>query len=162
MDRTTLKLGLVTAIVSVALAGCGSSSKSSSSSSSSGSSSSSATTPSITKAEFLAKGNAICQAGNGARKIQGNALGNNPTRAQVVNYVEKDFIPGIQSTIDQLRGLGAPAGDQARVTSMLNLVQSDLNKLKAKPTLLLAGPGLFHNFAAQAHAYGLKKCAKNA
>jgi hypothetical protein len=159
MHGTTLKRGVAAVIVSVALAGCGSSSKSSSSSSTSAAT---ATTASITKAEFLAKGNAICAAGNRQRVGVGKALGNNPSRSQVVNFVEKGFVPGIQSTIDQLRALGAPAGDQAKVTSMLDLAQADLNKVKANPVELLGGPGAFHGFAIQAHAYGLTQCAKNA
>ena len=129
-------------VAAIALAACGSSSKSSST----------GTTPTITKAELVAKGNAICQQGNAARNGQGRALGNNPSRTQIINYVKNDFIPGIQGTIDQLRALGAPAADQAHVKSMLDLAQSDLDKLKARPALLETGPGLFHNFALQAHA----------
>ena len=149
------KLTAVAASLAIVFAatGCGSSKKSSTGSSAA---------PAITKAEFLAKGNAICQQGNVARTKAGNALGNNPSRKQILDYVTKSFIPGIQSTIDQLRALGAPAGDQAKVTGMLNLAQADLDKLKAKPILLANGPGLFHNFAVRAHAYGLTQCAKNA
>ncbi len=151
MYRDLVKPCLFVLVAAVALAGCGSSK-----------SSSTKTTASITKAEFLAKGNAICQATNAARNKQGRALGNNPSRPQLVRYVKQDFIPSIQSTIDQIRALGAPPGDQAKVTGLLNLAQADLNKVRANPLLIVSGPGVFHNFAVQAHAYGLTQCAKNA
>jgi len=152
VERASVRVGIIAMLIGFALAGCGSSSKSSTS----------ATTASITKADFVAKGNAICGTGNKQRNGAGKALGNNPSRAQVVNYVRKSFVPGIQSTIDQLRALGAPAVDRAAVTSMVNLAQSDLDKLKANPILIFNSPSLFHGFALKAHAYGLKQCARNA
>jgi hypothetical protein len=152
MHRTGLAATTAAVIVGLGVAGCGSTSKSSSRT---------ATTASITKAAFLAKGNAICRANNARTKAVGGSLGNNPTRAQIVRVVETQFVPSIQSAIDGIRALGAPAGDQAKVTGMMDLAQADLNKIKRDPTLIAAGPGTFHNFASEAHAYGLTECASN-
>ena len=149
MHRDVVKPCLLALVAALALGGCGSSKSSSSAGS-------------ITKAQFVAKGNAICAAGNASRKRRANALGNNPTRAQIISYVKKIFVPNIQQQIDGLRGLGASHGDQAKVTGMLDLAQADLDKVKAKPILVAQGPGLFQNFATEAHAYGLTQCAKNA
>lgn len=139
-------------IAALAVAGCGSSSSSSTSSAA------------ITKAAFLAKGNAICANNSKHNQLTIAKLGNQPSKAQVTSYVTKTFVPGIQSVLDGIRALGAPSGDQATVTNMLNLAQTDLNKIKSNPTLLLTGKAnqTFANFAKIAHPYGLKDCAKKA
>jgi hypothetical protein len=138
-------------IAALAVAGCGSSSSSSTSSAA------------ITKAAFLAKGNALCANNNKQNQLTIAKLGNHPSKAQITSYVTKTFVPGVQSVIDGVRALGAPSGDQATVTNILNLGQTDLNKIKGNPALLLtAKTNPFANFAKIAHPYGLKDCAKNA
>lgn len=132
------------AVVSVGtLVGCGSSSK-----------------PAITKTAFLSKANAICTQGNRVTNAAGAKLGNSPTRAQIVGVVETQFVPSIQGSISSIRALGAPSGDQAKVTSMLNLAQADLNKVKSNPLLLVGNSTPFADFAKVAHPYGLTECAK--
>jgi ABC-type glycerol-3-phosphate transport system substrate-binding protein len=145
----------VLAIASMAVAGCGSSSKSSASSSTS--------TTAITKAEFLAKGNAICIKNQARNKAAQAKFGNHPTKAQFTSYINTTLLPGIQNSINAIKALGAPPGDQATITKMLNLAQADVNKIKANPTSLLTSKtNPFTNFANVAHPYGLKECAKNA
>jgi hypothetical protein len=133
---------LVLALVS---AGCGSSSKSS-------------TTAALSKPQFLAQGNAICGRGNQSFGAADKALGNQPSKAQITTFVTRTFAPDIQSQIDGLRALGAPSGDQAAVSNMLDVAQTDLNKIKSNPALLASGAG-FAEFAHLAHPYGLTACA---
>jgi len=138
---------------SLAVAGCGSSSSSSTSSNS---------TAALTKTAFLAKGNAICVKTNKQTNAGFGKLGNKPTKTQITAYVNSGFVPTIQSAIDGIKALGAPSGDQAKVTSMLNLAQADLNKVKANPVVFVTGgSNTFADFAKVAHAYGLTACAKN-
>ena len=68
-------------------------------------------------------------------------------------------MPSIQAQINGIRSLGAPSGDEATVTNMLNVAQADLNKIKADPTLLVGKQDQFANFAKIAHPYGLTRCA---
>lgn len=146
---TTLTVLLALAL---ALAGCGSSGKSSTSAG-----------VSQSAAQFLAQGNAICAAGNAKRAPAKAKLGNNPSQAQTTRYVTNVFIPSIQQTINQLRHLQAPSGNEAHWNALLDQAQADLNRLKANPLLLTRkGPSIFHNFAAQVHQFGLTQCAKNA
>jgi hypothetical protein len=141
--------------VGLAAAGCGSSKKT-------------ATTPALTKAQFLAQGNAICTEGNQKSKALQTALeklvGNKaPSAAQITGYVNGSFVPLIQMQIDRIKALGAPAGEQATVASMLALAQTDLDKVKSDPKLLLSEKSNpFADFASSAHAYGLTACAKGA
>lgn len=124
-----------------------------------GSTSSSSTTAAITKTAFLAKANAICTQSNKRTNAAGAKLGKNPTQAQIVTTVRAKFVPSIQTSITQIRALGAPTGDQATVTKILNLAQADLNKVKRNPLLLVGSSAAFADFAKIAHPYGLKDCA---
>lgn len=151
---------VVVLAVALALAGCGGSSKTSSSTSAT------VAKPVLTKAEFLAQGNAICAEGNrklaAAQKTLEQAVGNAaPTRAQISAFVNGVFVPAIQAQIDKLRALGAPAGEKAAVAHALNLAQADIDAVKAKPQTLVSGHP-FANFAHLVHAYGLRSCARNA
>lgn len=139
-------------IVGLAVAGCGGSSDSSSSTTSAAT---------LSKAQFLSQANAICAKGNKELNAAGAKLGKNSSQADFTRYVTGTAIPGIQSQIDGITALGAPSGDQATVTSMLNLAQQDLDKIKANPDLLAGNVDQFANFAKVAHPYGLTACAPN-
>jgi hypothetical protein len=141
-----------TLLVGLGAAGCGSSSKSTASSSS--------TPPALSKPQFLAQGNAICKQGNQRLGAAQRVLGGNPSKAQVTSYVRSTFVPDIQSQIDEIRALGAPSADKATMSSMLDIAQADLNRVKSNPLLLATGHP-FANFAKLAHPYGLAACASN-
>ena len=157
--RKAAAVSLATALgVGLAASGCGGSKKGTAST---------ATAPTLTKAQFIAQGNAICTEGNQKQKATQKALeklvGNHaPTEAQIAAYLNGSFAPLIQTQIDRIKALGAPAGEQATVTSMLALAQTDLNKVKSNPKLLVSESHPFRDFARTAHAYGLTACARGA
>jgi hypothetical protein len=137
------------AIAGLLIAGCGSSG--------SGSTKSTATVPAITKAELVAKANAICTSGNGPLIAAAGKLAGNPSRAEVAGIVRSAYVPAIEAQIRAIRALGVPAGEQAIVTRMLKLAQVDLKKLKSNPALV--NTDVFGGFAKVAHPYGLTACA---
>jgi hypothetical protein len=149
----------VTVAVGLVGAGCGSSSSTTAST---------AAKPALTKAQFLAQGNAICAQGNqksaAAAKALEKVVGNHaPTQAQITAYVNGVFVPLIQTQIDQIKALGAPSGEQATVTRMLDVAQTDLNTVKSNPAALVSNNSHpFANFAQLAHGYGLTACASKA
>jgi hypothetical protein len=134
-------------VVGLGVAGCGGS----------GSSTKSTPTAAITKAEFVAKANAICGRADPALSAEGAKLASLHTEAQIATVVKGAYVPAIEAQIAGIRALGTPSGDQTTVTSMLRLVQADLNRLKSKPTLVATD--VFADFAKVAHAYGLTACA---
>jgi hypothetical protein len=154
--RSSLYGGLVfVAILSVGLvlAACGSSNSSTTS-----------TTAALTKSEFLKKGNAICKKGNQQINQAAKAIfppKQKPTSAQR-NKFAAAAETSIQSQINQLRALGAPSGDQAKVTAMLATSQANLNKVKQNPALFTSNQHLFAPAAKLLHAYGLTVCASGA
>jgi hypothetical protein len=127
--------------------GCGGSTKSTAT----------ATVPAISKAELVAKANAICTSGNGPLLAAGAKLASHPSQAQVVAIVQSAYLPSIEAQITAIKALGVPPGEQATITKMLRLAEADLNKLKANPALVATD--VFGGFARVAHPYGLTACA---
>ena len=139
--------GLV--IAGLAVAGCGGSGGSSTKST--------ATAPPITKAELVAKANAICTAGNGPILAAAGQLASHPSQAQVVAIVEHAYVPSIESQLTSIRALGVPAGEAAAIARMVKLAEADLRRLKQNPALVATD--VFRDFAKVAHPYGLVACA---
>jgi hypothetical protein len=144
-------------IVGVCVAGCGSSS-----------STTTETTAAITKAEFVAKGNAVCVKGEKAQEAEINAYikkngleKQKPTKAQNVEIVETVLAPNIQSQINGVKALGAPSGEERQVNSALELSQQTLEKIEANPELAFGKGNAFAAAGKQLHALGLKECAPN-
>ena len=144
-------------IVGVCVAGCGSSS-----------STTTETTAAITKAEFVAKGNAVCVKGEKAQEAEINAYvkkngleKQKPTKAQSVEIVETVLAPNIQSQINGVKALGAPSGEEQQVNSALELSQQTLEKIEANPELAFGKGNAFAAAGKQLHALGLKECAPN-
>jgi hypothetical protein len=133
-------------VAGVAATGCGSSSKTAS-----------ATTPAITKAEFVAKGNAICGKADPVLSAAGAKLEAQPPKSEIEALVEGTYVPSIQAQIAGIKALGVPAGEEETVTKMLALAQADLEKIKADPALIATD--VFASFAKVAHPYGLTACA---
>lgn len=147
--RTTLACTAL-ALTGLLVAGCGSSSSSSSSS---------AAKP-LTKAQFLAQGNAICTQGNKNLEAPEKALGTSPTDAQFIAFIKGPFKSEIQRQIDAIRALSAPSADQATVKHIFDLAQSDLDRVTSDPKAVESSSvSPFKDFATAAHAYGLTVCA---
>lgn len=140
---------MIVAVLAIGLgvAGCGGSSRRTTST----------PTTAITKAEFVAKANAICGRGDPVLLEAGVKLASHPTKAQIAALVKGTYVPAIEAQIIAVRALGAPPGDEAAVTRMFSLAQADLNTLKNKPTLVTTD--VFADFAKLAHPYGLTACA---
>jgi hypothetical protein len=137
--------------VGLLAAGCGSSKKTTTT-----------TAAALTKAAFLKKANAICKRGNQQIGKVGQQIFSpkkRPSQAQTMKFVTATVIPSVQSQIDQIRALGAPAGDQAKVNAIVTSAQSALDKGKKDPALLAGnGPGPFKKTNQLGRAYGLTVC----
>jgi len=137
--------GMLVAGVAAA-AGCGSSSKTAST-----------TTAAITKAEFVAKANAICGKADPVLSAAGSKLEAKPPKAEIEALVKGTYLPSIEAQITGIKALGVPAGEESTVTNMLTLAQGDVEKVKADPALIATD--VFADFAKVAHPYGLTACA---
>ena len=143
--------------VGLVAAGCGSSNNSSTS-----------TTAALTKAEFLKKGNAVCKKGNQQINTAANQTFSKkqypngpPPKSVQVKFATDAVIPSIQTQINGIKALGAPTGDEAKVTAIVDSAQSAVDKAKADPTTLLQNNPKNVPFAKSnqlAKAYGLTAC----
>jgi hypothetical protein len=135
------------------VAGCGSSSSGTATSTS-------AAKPPLTKAQFLAQGNAICTQGNKNLEGPEKALGTSPTEAQFVAFIKGPFKSEIQRQIDAIRALRAPTADQATVKRIFDLAQTELDRVTSNPKAVESSSvSPFKDFETAAHAYGLTVCA---
>ena len=112
----------------------------------------------ITRAEFVAKANAICAAADPNLAAENAKLAAHPTPAAVAAAVKSVYVPSVESQIAGIKALGTPPGDQATVSRMLQLVEGDVHKIKTNPRLIVA-TDVFADFAKVAHPYGLTACA---
>jgi hypothetical protein len=154
-------IALLAALMAVALiaAGCGSSDDSTTDS-----------TASLTKAEFLKQGNAVCAAGN--KKLEAgfesfakeNNLKENkkPTDAQFEELAETVLVPGVQGQIDGLRALGTPEGDEGELDELLTSAEEVVEEVEEEPLLIAEenGEEPFATVNQEASAYGLTTCGE--
>lgn len=147
MKRNLLWLLGLTVAAALIVAGCGGGGDDSS-------------TSSLSKSEWIAKADAICQQGNqeieqAARQQFGNQK---PTAADVQQFATQTALPNTQSQIDKIKALGAPSGDEDQVNKILGAVQADIDKAKAAGDM---ENSTFADANALARQYGLKVCGQD-
>jgi hypothetical protein len=141
-------LGLAVVVVAV-VAGCGSSNDNGT------------TTTSLTKAQWIAKADAICKTSNQAINQAGQqqfGKQQKPSQADEQKFVTDTVIPNVQKQLDDIKALGFP-DDQA--SAILDSAQSALDRGKQNPTLLTQNDQLFAQTNKMATAYGLKVCGSS-
>lgn len=130
----------------------------------SGGSSGKASTPSgeLSKAEFVKQANAICEKGRakGLAKMQtyvkqhgGNS--GRPSSAQLTKALNAVFLPEIQTQAEEIRALGAPAGDEAKVDAFLTALEKGAEGTVDSVTGLTEG---MKRSGELANEYGLSAC----
>ena len=121
-----------------------------------------ATTKPLTKAQFVKKANALCDAARTAFVPVGQQFaslrGSNPTPAQISAFIDA-FAGVVQTQITKTAALKPPKRDQSKITKFLHENQTDLDKLKADPQLLAGGQSPFLAADTLARAYGLEGAA---
>ena len=129
----------------------------------------STSTATISKAEFQKKGNAICA--EGEKRIQKEAtkyakehhLTKEPTPAQFSEIAEAIVIPSIQRQINELRAIGAPAGEEKKAEETFDAVEEGLEEIKKDPAKLVQSEGEIPAFAKankMAKGLGLGACGE--
>lgn len=149
-------------VIGACLGGCGSSSNSTGSTVAR-----SATLPTITKAQFIQLGNAVCvkgekevQAGYSAYASEHGLKSNQtPTKAQQAELVATIIAPKILNQIYGVEAVGAPSTEKQRVEAALGATKDALDKVRVDPELFFSSDDPFAAAGKQLHAVGLKDCA---
>lgn len=155
MSKSLVALLVAVAAIAMIVAGCG------------GSSDSSESTSSLTKAEFVKQGNAICAKGN--KEIQEGfeefeqEVGSQkqPTKAQLTEAIETIVLPAVSRQVEGVKDLGAPSGEEAKVEAITDSAEEALEKGEEDPAALTtekADP--FAKANELANEYGLTKCGE--
>lgn len=155
--RLIVLLASVVAAAAV-IAGCGSSDDGSTDS-----------TTALTKAEFIKQGDAICE--KGSKQIEDDAEAfadendvdtENPTDEQQEEVIETVVGPSLQAQADELGELGAPSGEEAKVTAMLEALEEGADELESDPGVLLGNDGSDSIDEANelADEFGFKACGQ--
>lgn len=154
--RVSHVFGIGTALIALLLlAGCGSAGGGTES------------TSSLTKAEFLKKGNAICAKGGeeinrayeefSRKHVAG---GKTPSKALLDEAAAEIVLPVREREVRMLRVLGAPSGQEQRVDAMLAAWEEGIERGEEDPnSLRKAGPEYaFYKSYSMGIDYGLTKC----
>jgi hypothetical protein len=143
------------AAISMIAAGCG------------GGSDSTDSTSSLTKAEFVKQGNAICAKGN--KEIQEgfeefekeHGSQKQPTKAELSEAVETIVLPAVRQQVEGVKALPAPSGEEAEVEAITDAAEEALEQGEEDPASLTtekADP--FAKANELANEYGLTKCGE--
>lgn len=131
---------------------------------------SSSTDDGLTKADFAGQADTICKQAKDdivtKNVAQIRKLANDPKAREALEYklVETAVVPSLEREVEQLKALGAPAGDDGQIGKMLKLIEGAIAEAKTEPETYVAGDdyrwgsehfGKAHRLAV---AYGIKNC----
>jgi hypothetical protein len=114
------------------------------------------------KADYIAKADAICKTGNDQINAGAKQLGSSPSEADVTAFLTGKLLPNIEGQLTKLKALEPPKADKDTINAMLNSLESSIAKAKADPATLNASGSTspFADANAKAKAYGLKVCGQ--
>jgi hypothetical protein len=165
----------IAAAIALAVGGCGGSSDSTSAESTGAESTGTESTgggqqttvhtSSLSKTEFIEKADAICT----REKSKGlNAMGayvkenqgaTSLGKAELIGEaIQKVFLPSVQSQVDQIRALGAPAGEEQEVEAILVSLEEAVEGASQGTPSSARFAQSFANSGALAREYGLTAC----
>ena len=154
MNRASLALAALVALAAI-VAGCGSDD--------------SETTSSLTKAEFIKQADAICKKENAKiatefksfAKENGIPLDKEPNPEQGEELVEEILIPNVKSQAEAIRDLGAPSGEEEKVTELLESLDEGIEEAEEDPGALFSSEtDSFAKANKLARDYGLEVCGQ--
>jgi hypothetical protein len=136
-------------VIGALAAGCGSSNDNSTTS-----------TASLTKAEWIAKADAICKAGNAKQNAaEQQTFKQKPTQAQIQQFTTDTLLPNIQQQVNSIKALGTPSEQGAQANAVLASAQHAIDAVKADPSSLSQNNNNpFEETNKLAQAYGMKVC----
>jgi hypothetical protein len=131
------------------------------------STSSDSTASSLTKAEFINQGDAICKKGNEAVNSEAEEFAkesgidtSKPTTAEQEEVVSEVVGPAIRQEAEEISALSAPGGDEKEVKSIVEAVEAGAEEAEESPSSLVEGEtgGPFAEANKLAKEYGFKVC----
>jgi hypothetical protein len=121
--------------------------------------------PTISKAVFIKKADAICTGGNKrmevsfAHFLEKNKNIKHPSKADFEELVGKVVVPNLQREIKEIRALGAPDGDEDKVDGFLTALEEGLETAEGNPQVAVSSSQAVFGISSRlAKEYGLEVC----
>jgi hypothetical protein len=121
--------------------------------------------PTISKAVFIKKADAVCAGGNKrlevsfAHFLEKNKNIKHPSKADFEELVGEAVVPNLRREIKEIRALGAPDGDEDKVDGILTALEEGLETAESNPQLAAkSSEAVFGISSRLAKEYGLKVC----
>jgi hypothetical protein len=162
------KLGLAAlfaAVLVAIVAGCGGGGSSSGSSSGDTSGGEEAA---LTKKQFIAKADGICESKDEELnqevekyvKEEGLSETKKPSKDQEIELVENYVVPNIRSQGEEIGDLSAPEGDEETIEKIVTSLEEGADEAEEDPESIVGGntTNPFETATKEAQAYGMKVC----
>jgi hypothetical protein len=161
--RSLLAAGVAALALAVAAAGCGGGDETAASSTTTTTSGASgASGAALSKEEFIAQADRICKGASDQIKAEASGiLSPSSSPNEIAAFTTRVVIPTQQATIDQIRTLKLPAGDEDEVNTILDAVDAALQRVEDDPALQAdpqAADAEFDDANQLARDYGLVEC----
>jgi hypothetical protein len=122
-------------------------------------------TASITKAQFVKQADAACKKGEEQIQadfkayIEGHKNLTNPTEDDFAEVVDTVLAPNVEQEVGEIRALGMPSGDEAKIEAILDSVEEGREEAEADPkNAIQTTPASLEKANKLAKEYGLKVC----
>lgn len=121
---------------------------------------------SLTKAEFISKGDAICEKGEKKFPAEMEAFAQEHKVTKRISQAlgeeatQTVLVPSLQAQADQLARLGAPSGEEDEVEAIVGGLQGVLAEAEDDPSVIESA-GQLAEVANLAKSYGFEVCLKN-
>ena len=162
-NRLLIPFAILAALGAIAVAGCGGDDETTADVTTGASGASGVTGAALTEDEFLEQGNAICAAGSKELDAQAQEVfgGQQPSPAELEQFVGDILVPSIQGQIDGVRALVPPDDIADDVTAFLDEAESALGEIEDEPSLAAASnaESPFAEANRMAEDLGLTECA---
>jgi hypothetical protein len=146
--RPVVALIVALALASVVVVGCGG-----------GGDSTAITTSSLSKKQFIDKANEICQEAREIALAYKPKNESGPEKQVVTATIHKGVLPAIQGAMEEVRELGAPEGDEAKIEAIVAGNEEMVEKAEGKSFSALGDmETLFLPTAEKARSYGIDRC----
>jgi hypothetical protein len=121
---------------------------------------------SLTKAEFIKQGDAICEKANDQSEAEAEKFAKEndfklerPTKEQLEEAVTEILVPNFNRQVEDLKALGVPEGDEEQVEEMIGSLETAADEIEGDPSLVFEEQVLKEP-AQLAEDYGFKVCGK--
>ncbi len=127
-------------------------------------------TDSISKPAFIKKADAICAEGDKRTQEEFTTYakekkirsGSTPSSVQLVDITRSILIPALEQQTQEIKALGAPAGDENQINTFLKRVDEAIKAAEKKPIAAVKSPQKLLAHADQAISdYGFQVCGSN-